>query len=219
MVPRLMKQKTYALMSAYVMFNGAAFFILIYYLPIYFQSIDGVSAADSGVRNLPFIIAIAICTIGSGEFWTKALHHRPGANRLPGISVSVWGHYTGIMVVGSIITTIGAGLIYTLNIGSGSGKWIGKEHQVSFLAVLTLLVPQATKFWLVSAVASPSRSRSSSLKASQTQRTSRVCPPSSSSSRLSPEQCSSPWHKYFSRTSCCKRFDRTFPMSIPARLC
>lgn len=34
MVPRLMKQKTLLLMSLYVLFNSATFFILIYYLPI-----------------------------------------------------------------------------------------------------------------------------------------------------------------------------------------
>ena len=60
MVPRLMKQKTLALMSSYTLFNAASFFVLIYYLPIYFQSIDGVSASQSGVRNLPLILGI--CT-------------------------------------------------------------------------------------------------------------------------------------------------------------
>ena len=73
MVPRLIKQKTFLLMALYVMFNCATFFILIYYLPIYFQSIDGVSAASSGVRNLPFILGITLFTIASG------------------ISISVWG--------------------------------------------------------------------------------------------------------------------------------
>jgi hypothetical protein len=123
MVPRLMKQKTYALMASYVLFNSASFFILIYYLPIYFQSIDGVSAANSGVRNLPFIIAIALCTIGSG------------------VSISIWGHYTSIMVVGSILSTIAAGLIFTLDIGSDSSKWIGYQVLAGIGAGLSFQIP------------------------------------------------------------------------------
>lgn len=38
---------------------GGAEFTLIYYLPIYFQSILGVSAVESGVRNLAFVIAVS----------------------------------------------------------------------------------------------------------------------------------------------------------------
>lgn len=93
------------------------------YLPIYFQSIDGVSAADSGVRNLPFILGIAIFTIFSGGF------------------VTVTGHYTGLMVVGSVLNTIGAGLIYTLDIGSPSSEWIGYQVLAGIGAGLTIQIP------------------------------------------------------------------------------
>ena len=104
-----MKQRTVVLMSAYVLFNCAPFFILLYYLPIYFQSIDGVSAQSSGVRNLPLILAVGLTTVASGIF------------------ITITGHYAGIMVFGCVISTIGTGLIYTLDIGSSSGKWIGYQ--------------------------------------------------------------------------------------------
>jgi hypothetical protein len=38
---------------------GGSFFILLYYLPIYFQSVQHVSAAQSGIRNLPLIIIMS----------------------------------------------------------------------------------------------------------------------------------------------------------------
>lgn len=123
LVPRLMKQKTQALMSMYITFNAAGFFILIYYLPIYFQAVDGVSAADSGIRNLPFILGIAIFTVASGIF------------------VSTFGHYAGLMVVGSVLTTVGAGVIYTLNIGSGSGEWIGYQVIAGVGTGITIQLP------------------------------------------------------------------------------
>ena len=123
LVGRLMKQKTLILMSLYVAFNCAGFFVLLYYLPIYFQSIDGVSAQDSGVRNLPYILAIGICTIISG------------------VGISTTGRYTELMVAGSVISTIGSGLLYTLDIGTDSGKWIGYQILAGIGAGLSFQIP------------------------------------------------------------------------------
>jgi len=123
LVRRLVKRKTISLMMAYICINAASFFIMIYYLPIYFQSIDGVSAADSGVRNLPFIIGISLFTIFSGVF------------------VSMTGHYTGLMVVGAVFTTVGSGLIYTLDIGSPSSEWIGYQALAGIGTGLTIQLP------------------------------------------------------------------------------
>lgn len=123
MVPRLLKQKTLALMCTFILFNASCFFILIYYLPIYFQSIDGVSASESGIRNIPFIMGISLFSIVSG------------------ITVTVTGHYTGIMVIGTVLTTIGAGLVFTLDIGSSSGAWIGYQVLAGIGAGLTIQIP------------------------------------------------------------------------------
>ncbi len=123
LVRRLMKQKTLVLMTLYVTFNCAGFFVLLYYLPIYFQSIDGVSAQDSGVRNLPYILAIGICTIVSGVY------------------ITMTGRYAELMVVGSVISTIGSGLLYTLDIGTDSGKWIGYQILAGIGAGLSFQIP------------------------------------------------------------------------------
>ena len=123
LVRRLIKQKTVALMSIYVMVNCAPFFVLLYYLPYYFQSIDGVSPQDSGVRNLPYILAVGLSTIASGIF------------------ITITGHYTTIMVAGSVISTIGAGLIYTLDIGSSSGKWIGYQILAGIGSGISFQIP------------------------------------------------------------------------------
>lgn len=55
-VPRLIKQRTIWLLCMFQITNMGGFLELLYYLPIYFQVVSGVSAADSGVRNLPYII-------------------------------------------------------------------------------------------------------------------------------------------------------------------
>lgn len=107
--PRLMRDRNVWVMSLFTFFFAGAYFMVIYYLPIYFQSIDGVSPTDSGVRNIPLILAVTIATIASGA------------------TVSTTGIATPLLVVSSAIATIGAGLIYTLDIGTSSGKWIGYQ--------------------------------------------------------------------------------------------
>lgn len=109
LVPRLMKQKTIAFLSAFQFFGSGTFMILLYYLPIYFQVVSGVSAAQSGVRNIPYILGIALFTIVSGG------------------TVTATGHYLPLIVVGSVLATIGSGLIYTLDVGSSSSHWIGYQ--------------------------------------------------------------------------------------------
>ena len=107
--PRLFKQRHVWASSFTAIFLAGSYFLIIYYLPIYFQSIDGVDPTQSGVRNLPLIIAVTIATIASGA------------------SISQTGMATPVMVGGAAVATIATGLIYTLDIGSSSGKWIGYQ--------------------------------------------------------------------------------------------
>jgi MFS family permease len=106
---RLLKKPVIIINNAYVIFIGGAFFLLVYYLPIYFQSVDGVSPLDSGIRNLPLIVSVSIFTIVSGGLITAFWYWRP------------------IMVWASILATIGSGLLYTLDIGTTAGYWIGYQ--------------------------------------------------------------------------------------------
>lgn len=83
--------------------------LILYYLPIYFQSIRGASPMESGVDNLPIVISIGIfCVIG-------------------GLVVAKTGHATPTMFVGAAVATIGIGLLYTLDLNTSSGKWIGYQ--------------------------------------------------------------------------------------------
>lgn len=107
--PRLMSDRTVWVNALYAFFLASSYFIIIYYLPIYFQSIDNVSPTDSGVRNLPIIIAVTLATIFSGA------------------SISKTGVATPLMVAGAAIATVAAGLLYTLDIGTDTGKWIGYQ--------------------------------------------------------------------------------------------
>lgn len=106
---RLLKQRNILVCCFYILFVVGPMFILIYYLPIYFQSIKNVSASQSGVRNVPFILSVSIFTIISGGL------------------ITVFGHFAYLMVIGAVIATVGSGLIYMFDINTGAGEWIGYQ--------------------------------------------------------------------------------------------
>jgi hypothetical protein len=106
---RLIAQRVIYVGCIYVAFLGGVFFILLYYLPIYFQTVDGTSPAQSGIRNIPLVVGSSLFTILSGGL------------------ITVYGYYVPLMIASSIISTIGAGLIYTLGIASPSSHWIGYQ--------------------------------------------------------------------------------------------
>lgn len=108
-VGRLLKDRHISVGMLFIFFLGGGFFIMLYFLPIYFQVVSGVSASQSGIRNLPLIIAVVIATIASGGV------------------ISATGHYVPWLIGGAVIATVGSGLIYTLDIGSSSGAWIGYQ--------------------------------------------------------------------------------------------
>lgn len=109
LAPRLMRDRNVWVSGVFACVFAGAYFVVIYYLPLYFQSIDGASPIASGVRNLPLILAVTVATVVSGA------------------SISRTGVATPLMVVGAVLATVAAGLLYTLDVGTGSGPWIGYQ--------------------------------------------------------------------------------------------
>ncbi|OJJ43128.1 hypothetical protein ASPZODRAFT_154846 [Penicilliopsis zonata CBS 506.65] len=128
--PRLLRNRNVWGAAWYNLCLGACFFVFVYYLPIWFQAIKDASAMSSGIMNLPTILGVVICSIVSGGL------------------VTVLGYYTPFMIASSVILTIGAGLLTTLETDSGADKWIG--YQILFGVGLglgmqqTLIVVQAS---------------------------------------------------------------------------
>ncbi|KAH8799782.1 major facilitator superfamily domain-containing protein [Xylogone sp. PMI_703] len=103
---RLLKKHVIAIGCVYDIFLGGCFFSLVYYLPLYFQAVSGTSAAQSGIRNLALIIPAAIFSVFSGGILSKT-------DRA----------YYPLMVIGAALATLGAGLTYSLDVGSPRSKW------------------------------------------------------------------------------------------------
>lgn len=122
-VPRLIASRNVWPNALFAFFFASSYFTIIYYLPIYFQSIDNVSPTQSGIRNLPLILAVTIGTILSGAVISKT-----------GIATPFLPPMTAIAVVGT-------GLLYTLGIGSGHSKWIGYQVLAGFGYGFTFQIP------------------------------------------------------------------------------
>nr|OQO11966.1 hypothetical protein B0A51_17373 [Rachicladosporium sp. CCFEE 5018] len=109
LLPHLLKKREIWLGGLYSFFLGGAFFELVYFLPLYFQSVQGTTAVDSGVRNLALILSVTLFTIISGGL------------------ITAFGWFTPFIVIGSALATVGFGLIYTFNTTSSAGVWIGYQ--------------------------------------------------------------------------------------------
>ena len=92
--------------------NGGAMQSIFFFISIWFQAIKHASALRSGIMTLPMILGLVIMGITAGILTKKI------------------GYYTPWMIVSSVLTPIGAGLMTTFTPHTGSPKWIG--YQVLF---------------------------------------------------------------------------------------
>ncbi|KAA8643763.1 MDR family MFS transporter [Aspergillus tanneri] len=116
--PSILKYRSVAASVWSTIFIGSSQYIfepnsnkgyVMYYLPIWFKSIKGVAAVESGIRLLPQMIAFVLASI-SGGFLNQKI-----------------GYYTPLGIAGASMMSIGAGLLTTLQINTTAGKWIGYE--------------------------------------------------------------------------------------------
>lgn len=105
--PRIFLQRSILSGSFFSLLAGSALMVMIYYLPIWFQAIKGVSAVKSGIMTLPIILTLVI------------------ANIIGGVVVTRIGYYTPFMIASSIFMSIGSGLISTFTPTTHHSKWIG----------------------------------------------------------------------------------------------
>jgi EmrB/QacA subfamily drug resistance transporter len=107
--PRIIKQRSVAASAWFGVSLGAAFFLFVYYLPIWFQAIKGVSATKSGIMSLPLILGVVICSVVAGGL------------------VTTFGYYAPFMIASSVLMAIGAGLLTTFKVNTGHTEWIGYQ--------------------------------------------------------------------------------------------
>ncbi|MCJ1281990.1 hypothetical protein MMC26_001313 [Xylographa opegraphella] len=121
--PRIISQRSVAFGFLFAFSLGGAFFAIVYYIPIWFQAIQGVSAVESGIRNLPMVLGVVVMSIASG------------------VGITVLGYFTPFIILSSVLMAIGAGLLSTFRVGTGSAEWIGYQVIAGFGVGLGIQTP------------------------------------------------------------------------------
>ncbi|KAJ5885205.1 MFS toxin efflux pump [Penicillium taxi] len=132
--PSILKQRTIWSAALFAFFFSGGFFLLVYYVPIYFQSVKGSSAMTSGLQVLPFMLATVVSSI------------------VVGILVTAAGYYTPFLISSTAIAAVGTGLMTLYDVDISDGKWIGYQIvvgagigaglQIPMTAVQTVLSPE-----------------------------------------------------------------------------
>lgn len=107
--PRVLKNRNVVFALSFAFFFGAGFFALIFYIAIYFQSIKGSSATESGIQLLPLLIATVLSSILTGGL------------------ISAVGYYNPFLLVCMALFSIGSGLITTFSLDTPLSKWFGYQ--------------------------------------------------------------------------------------------
>ncbi|OLN93250.1 putative HC-toxin efflux carrier TOXA 22 [Colletotrichum chlorophyti] len=107
--PRIFRKRNIWSASFFAFNTGAAFLLSVYFLPIWFQAVQGVSAVESGVRNLPMQVGNVVLSL------------------IAGVGVTAWGYYKPWMILGSVLMAVGYGLISTFSPDMGPAMWIGYQ--------------------------------------------------------------------------------------------
>ena len=127
----LLGQRSIFVGSLFAVLFSMALYTHMYYLPFYFQAVKGTTAEGSGIRTIPYLISVTLFSIVIGG------------------AITVVGSYAPFMWAGAAVFTVGCGMLYTLQVGSGAGKWIGYQIitgigvgcsvQIPFLATQVVL--------------------------------------------------------------------------------
>jgi hypothetical protein len=110
--PRILRYRSVTASTWFAFCISGSMTVIIYFLPVWFQAIERVSAIESGIRILPLIIALLVASIIAGG------------------TVSALGYYTPMLIGCSIIISAGAGMMTTFKVDTGKAIWIG--YQVIF---------------------------------------------------------------------------------------
>lgn len=113
--PRILRQRSIISASLASVGIGSVLVIYAFYLPIWFQVIQGKSPQKSGLSLLPLFLSNVLAVMMSG------------------IATSIVGYYNPFLIVGSGILIVGSALLTTWSVNIGAATWIGYQVRSSYL--------------------------------------------------------------------------------------
>ncbi|CAO1634351.1 unnamed protein product [Parajaminaea phylloscopi] len=120
---RILKDRTVWGGSIVNFLVASSYFILLYYLSIYFQSVRGSSAIRSGVQTLPFIAAVIFAVTLSGGL------------------INQFGYYIPYLLFGTALMSIGGGIVYLFKPDSSQAMWAGVQFLAGIGPGISFMIP------------------------------------------------------------------------------
>ncbi|KAI1823150.1 major facilitator superfamily domain-containing protein [Xylaria intraflava] len=112
--PRVFKQRSILAAFWMTIVIGAQQTLILYFLPIWLQAIMGVSPVNSGIRLLPTTLSVVVASLINGIFVTRIGYYAPSA------------------LLGTAISSIGSGLLMTLEVDTSTARFIGYQILYGF---------------------------------------------------------------------------------------
>ncbi|KAB8257907.1 MFS general substrate transporter [Aspergillus pseudonomiae] len=107
---RLLRRRSVSAAIWYSLCLGGVFFVNVFYIPLWFQMVDGVSAVKSAILFIPFMLSVV------------------GGFMISGFGTATTGYYTPFVYAGSMFMSIGTGLLMTVRPHHTSrAKWVGYQ--------------------------------------------------------------------------------------------
>ncbi|TID14186.1 Repressible high-affinity phosphate permease [Venturia nashicola] len=127
---RLLRKAVVSANMVVTFFVSAAYFPLMYILPIYFQSVKNASPSNSGLWSIPFILGVSVFVFISSSSMPRV-------------------HWTWWLVIGPGILTVGMGCLCTLDLNTPLANILGFQLLTGVGIGLVLQVPIAANQALV----------------------------------------------------------------------
>ncbi|NNM97202.1 MAG: MFS transporter, partial [Candidatus Dormibacteraeota bacterium] len=127
---RLFRNSVFAVSNTLAFITGTVMFGALIFLPLYLQSVRGVSPTISGLRLLPMLAGVLLTSIGSGQL------------------VSRWGRYKGFVIAGTLILTLGVAVMTQITVTTSAWPLAGMLFIVGlglglFMQILVVAVQNA----------------------------------------------------------------------------
>ncbi|KAJ5604681.1 hypothetical protein N7510_009835 [Penicillium lagena] len=120
---RITSQRTMIAASVASIGIGSIMVVYSFYIPVWFQAIQGKLPQSAGLSLLPLLLSQVVFVIFGG------------------VATTVSGFYTPFLIIGGAISIIGSGLITTWEVHTGAGKWISYQIVAGTGFGLTLQQP------------------------------------------------------------------------------
>ncbi|KAK0641557.1 major facilitator superfamily-domain-containing protein [Cercophora newfieldiana] len=112
--PKIITQRSVAFGVTFTFFLSGSMILLVFYVPIWFQTVKDASPVQSGIWTLPLVLSLVFSSIFAGMMTQKI------------------GYYVPSMLIAPAVMSVGEGLMTTFTRDTPSSQWIAYQFLAGF---------------------------------------------------------------------------------------